>query len=133
VHADLFRDNTLFENDQVSAVFDFYFAAQDTWLFDLAVCLNDWAMDPLSAQPNDSLFLALVQAYQSIRPLTQPERSLMGAMLRSAALRFWLSRLWDLHAPRDASLLNPHDPTQFERVLRHRIAQLSGSPGLAFL
>ena len=62
----------------------------------------------------------------------QPE--LLPAMLRAAALRFWISRLWDFHLPREASMLVPHDPTHFERVLRERIAHpltLADAPVLA--
>jgi homoserine kinase type II len=59
--------------------------------------------------------------------LTAPERGRLPAMLRAGALRFWISRLWDLHLPREASLLKPHDPSQFERILRQRQAQ-SGMP-----
>ena len=66
---------------------------------------------------------AFVAAYATVRPLTSNERRLMPGLLRAAALRFWLSRLWDLHLPRDASLLKAHDPTHFERVLRARIAE----------
>ena len=55
-----------------------------------------------------------------MRPLGAAERALLPAMLRAAALRFWISRLWDFHLPREASLLKPHDPTHFERVLRER-------------
>ena len=56
-----------------------------------------------------------------MRPLTAPERDLLPAMLRAGALRFWVSRLWDWHLPREASMLQPHDPTHFERVLRQRV------------
>jgi homoserine kinase type II len=64
------------------------------------------------------------EAYESVRPLTAAERELMPAMLRAGALRFWISRLWDWHLPREASMLKPHDPTHFERVLRERLEQL---------
>ena len=57
-----------------------------------------------------------------MRPLAAAERQLLPAMLRAGALRFWISRLWDFHLPREASLLKPHDPTHFERVLRQRVA-----------
>jgi homoserine kinase type II len=65
---------------------------------------------------------ALLQAYEAVRPLTAQERELLPALARAGAFRFWLSRLWDLHLPRDAAMLKPHDPTHFERVLRERIA-----------
>ena len=58
-----------------------------------------------------------------MRPLSAAERGLLPAMARAGALRFWISRLWDYHLPRDAALLTPHDPTHFERVLRQRVAQ----------
>lgn len=122
IHADLFRDNALFVGEQLTGVFDFYFAGVDTWLFDLAVCLNDWAMDPQTAAPDAARFTALLQSYGRMRALTDAERRLLPAMLRAAALRFWVSRLWDFHLPRDASLLKAHDPSQFERVLRERVA-----------
>ncbi len=64
--------------------------------------------------------IAFVSAYDAVRPLTGTERRLLPALMRAAALRFWISRLWDLHLPRDAQLLKPHDPTHFERVLRAR-------------
>jgi homoserine kinase type II len=64
----------------------------------------------------------LLDAYAAQRPLTAAERRLLPAMLRAGALRFWISRLWDFHLPREASMLQPHDPAHFERVLRHRLA-----------
>jgi homoserine kinase type II len=126
IHADLFRDNVMFEQQDgapvLSGFFDFYFAGTDAWLFDLAVCLNDWCIDLATGEANLERSRAFVQAYASVRPLTAQERELLPAMLRAGALRFWISRLWDWYLPREASMLKPHDPTHFERVLRQRVA-----------
>ena len=121
VHADLFRDNVLFEGDALSGVFDFYFAGVDTWLFDLAVALNDWCIHLETGAFDASRRDALMQAYLAVRPLCDAEQSLLPDALRAAALRFWTSRLADYHLPRDAHLLTPHDPAHFERVLRQRL------------
>lgn len=127
IHADLFRDNVMFSTDSADAhkpkltgLFDFYFAGTDTWLFDLAVCLNDWAIDLATGRHDALRATALLGAYEAVRPLEVAERALLPALLRAAALRFWISRLWDFHLPREASMLKPHDPTHFERVLRER-------------
>jgi homoserine kinase type II len=120
IHADLFRDNVMFQDDALTGFFDFYFAGVDAWLFDLSVCLNDWCIDLNSGQHLPERAQAMLDAYQSVRPLRPAERQLLPAMLRAGALRFWISRLWDFHLPRDAAMLKPHDPTHFERVLRAR-------------
>jgi homoserine kinase type II len=126
IHADLFRDNVMFEGlpgrERLSGFFDFYFAGVDSWLFDQAVCLNDWAIDLDSGRLDELRAAAFVHAYETVRPLSGAEHRLMPGLLRAAALRFWISRLWDFHLPRDATLLKPHDPGHFERVLRERIA-----------
>jgi homoserine kinase type II len=127
IHADLFRDNEMFDadtdgsGDVLTGLFDFYFAGVDTYGFDIAVCLNDWCIDLESGLLAQDRAEAFVAAYDSVRSLTTNERRLLPALMRGAALRFWISRLWDLYLPRDASLLKPHDPTHFERVLRQRV------------
>ena len=121
VHADLFRDNVMFEGEQLTGFFDFYFAGVDTWLFDLAVCMNDWCIDLPSGLHAADRARAMLRAYCKVRPLSSPERELLPGLLRAGALRFWISRLWDYHLPREASMLKPHDPTHFERVLRGRV------------
>jgi homoserine kinase type II len=121
VHADLFRDNVMFDGEQLTGFFDFYFAGVDSWLFDLAVCLNDWCIDLPSGVHDGERAEAMVRAYNQVRPLSAAERALWPALLRAGALRFWISRLWDYHLPREAAMLTPHDPTHFERVLRGRV------------
>jgi homoserine kinase type II len=125
IHADLFRDNVMFDEtageDRLCGFFDFYFAGTDTLLFDVAVCLNDWCIDHASGRLVEELALPFLAAYQGERLLTPVELRLLPALLRAAAFRFWLSRLWDWFLPRDAALLQPKDPAHFERVLRERI------------
>ena len=121
IHADLFRDNALFEGERLTGVLDFYFAGVDVLAFDLAVSLNDWCIDLDTGRLATDRARALVDAYAALRPLASAERRLLPALLRAAALRFWISRLWDAHLPRDAALLSAHDPEHFERVLRERI------------
>ena len=121
IHADLFRDNVMFENGALSGLFDFYFAGVDCWLFDIAVCLNDWCIDIESGRLDEERAAVFVAAYDAVRALGGAELRLLPAMQRAAALRFWTSRLWDVHLPRDAALLKAHDPSHFERVLRSRV------------
>lgn len=126
IHADLFRDNVMFDagddgHDRLTGFFDFYFAGVDKLLFDLGVCLNDWCLDLASGRLDEQRAQAFVAAYDAVRPLTSAELRLLPAMMRAAALRFWISRLWDFYLPRDAHLLTPHDPGHFERVLRARV------------
>ncbi|CAN7566950.1 homoserine kinase [Massilia sp. LjRoot122] len=121
VHADLFRNNVMFEGERLSGCFDFYFAGVDTWLFDVAVTVNDWCVDLASGVLDEARVQALLAAYHAVRPFTPQEHAAWLPMLRAGALRFWLSRLYDLHIPRAAELLTPHDPTHFERILRARI------------
>lgn len=129
-HCDLFRDNVLFagtfESPRMGGFIDFYFAGWDTWLFDVAVSVNDWCIERGTGEIVPELAQAWLQAYAAVRPFTESERQAWPAMLRGAALRFWLSRLYDFYLPRPAQTLKPHDPRHFERVLlaRHRyIAQ----------
>jgi homoserine kinase type II len=88
------------------------------------VCANDWCLaDPVSDPRLDAeRTRALLQGCQAVRPFTGLEREAWPVMLRAAALRFWLSRLHDLHLPRPGPLVHAHDPEHFRRVLESRIA-----------
>ncbi|OZI70773.1 homoserine kinase [Bordetella genomosp. 12] len=125
-HCDLFRDNVLFagtfDSPLMGGFIDFYFAGCDTWLFDVAVAVNDWCIDRDTGEFLPELVQSWLAAYAKERPFTDAERRAWPLMLRAAALRFWLSRLYDYFLPRPAQTLKPHDPRHFERVLqaRHR-------------
>ena len=122
VHADLFRNNVMFDGERLTGFFDFYFAGCDTWLFDVAVTVNDWCIDLDTGVLDAARVRALLDAYHAVRPFTAAEHTAWQPMLRAGALRFWLSRLYDYHLPREAEMLTPHDPSHFERILRERIA-----------
>lgn len=119
VHADLFRDNVLWDGEYIGGVIDFYFAGHDALLFDVAVTVNDWcttrsgALDPARCD-------ALLNAYHAERPFSAAERELWPAMLRAAALRFWLSRAEDLHLPKPGEMVTVKSPDEYRDILTLR-------------
>ena len=113
-------DAWLMQGDQLGGVIDFYFAGVDTFLFDLAVTANDWCIDLETGEFKIDSIQALLEGYQAVRSLSEPECRLWQDMLRSASLRFWTSRLFDFYMPREAEVLNVKDPRHFERVLLAR-------------
>jgi homoserine kinase type II len=125
IHADLFRDNVLIDasadgGERIGGLIDFYFAGCSIWLFDLAVTMNDWCIEPSTGAFDAARSQAMLDAYHAVRPLTDDEHTCWRTVLRAAALRFWISRLDDFHRPRPAELLTPHDPAHFERILARR-------------
>ncbi len=119
IHADLFHDNALFEEGKLTGIIDFYYACTDVQAYDLAIVANDWCTHP-DGTLNPYRNRALLCHYHAERPLTRNEEALWLVMLRGAALRFWLSRLWDFHHPRSGRLTNTKDPEHFRAILEAR-------------
>jgi homoserine kinase type II len=120
IHADLFRDNVLMEDDRVGGLVDFYFACTGSLLYDVAITVNDWCMTA-ECKLDEERTRAMLKAYHAARPFSSKEAKSWLQALRVAALRFWISRLYDLHLPRDGELVNPRNPEHFKRILQYHI------------
>jgi homoserine kinase type II len=121
IHADLFRDNVLMDSERVGGLIDFYFACTGNLLYDVAITVNDWCMTP-EGWLDVARTQAMLEAYHAARPFTAKEAAAWPMALRVAALRFWISRLYDLHLPRDGEMVNAHNPDQFKHILQNHIA-----------
>jgi homoserine kinase type II len=115
IHADLFRDNVLFEGEELTGIIDFYYAHTGAWLYDLAVAVADWCFDKGHAF-DAARTRALLAAYASVRTLEARERAAWSIAVQAAGLRFWLSRLKDALYPRGGALTRIKDPEPFKRV-----------------
>jgi len=130
IHADLFNDNVFFLHDRLSGLIDFYFACNDAFAYDVAICLNAWCFEPDNAF-NATKGRALLQGYESVRALGRDERDGLPLLARGAALRFLLTRLYDwVHTP-EGALVKRKDPREYLAKLRfHRGTKSIGDYGL---
>ncbi len=127
IHADLFRDNILWDGEHIGGVIDFYFAGYDALLFDVAVTVNDWCSDE-NGELDPARTDALLCAYHAERPLTEAEIECWPATLRAAALRFWLSRAEDFHLPKPGEMVQVKDPAEYRTILQSRIERTPPLP-----
>ena len=130
IHADLFPDNVFFLDDRVSGVIDFYFACNDSFAYDLAICINAWCFEK-DGSFNVTKARHILNAYRSVRPFSAAELAAIPVLLRGGALRFLLTRLHDwLHHP-EGAMVTPHNPLEYHRKLRfHQGVTRPGELGL---
>lgn len=124
IHADLFHDNALFVDGELGGIIDFDYACHDSLVLDIAVLLNDWCIDGQGNLESERV-AAVLNAYQQLRRLDQPEFQALPLMLRFSALRFWLSRLYDKVFPQSGELTFTKNPDWFRALLVLRSAETS--------
>jgi homoserine kinase type II len=130
IHADLFPDIVFFLGDKVSGLIDFYFACNDAFAYDVAVCINAWCFES-DGSYNVTKAKALIAAYQKARALSAEERKALPILLRGGALRFLLTRLHDWIFRADGALVTPHNPLEYYRKLRfHQGVKRPGELGI---
>ncbi len=117
IHADLFPDNVFFLGDKLSGLIDFYFACNDMLAYDVAVCLNAWCFES-DGSFNVTKARALLEAYEGVRLLTAAELDRLPTLARGAALRFLLTRTYDLLNTDANALVKTKDPNEYLRKLR---------------
>jgi homoserine kinase type II len=130
IHADLFPDNVFFQGEAVSGLIDFYFACTDFLAYDIAVCLNAWCFEP-DGSFNVTKARLLLAHYRAVRPLEAGELAALPLLARGSALRFLLTRLYDLLNQPPGALVRPKDPLEYLQKLRfHRGLKGPGAYGL---
>ena len=116
IHADLFRDNVLFDKNDISGMIDFYYSCDGILLYDIAVVANDWCTTSDGSIDKKKLDKLLI-GYEKNRKIEDLEREYFPFALASAGLRFYLSRLHDLHFPKIGEMTHIKDPSFFENIL----------------
>ena len=130
IHADLFPDNVFFLDSNLSGLIDFYFACNDTFMYDLAICMNAWCFER-DGSFNATKARRLTNAYGVERPYTEAEVAALPILARGAALRFLLTRIYDLVNQVEGAVVHTKDPLEYAKKLRfHQRVKNAGEYGL---
>lgn len=126
VHSDLFPDNVHFEGDRIVGLIDFYFSAHDFFAYDIAVCVNSWCFDG-EGRLDAAKASAMLSAYETKRPLSTDEKQAFPVLLRGAALRFLLTRLYDWLNQVEGAMVAVKDPLEYRDILTFHQAHYAPS------
>jgi homoserine kinase type II len=126
IHADLFPDNVFFLRDRLSGVIDFYFACNDFYAYDIAVCLNAWCFET-DGSFNVTKARVMLAAYRAVRPLLPDEIAALPLLARGSALRFLMTRLYDWLNHPPGAFVTPKDPKEYVRKLRFHVGVRSAA------
>ena len=117
VHADIFQDNVFFKKMELSGIIDFYFACNDYYAYDLAIFINAWCFDDKLTFDTDK-YASILKGYEKERHLTNEEKNNLNILLRGAAMRFLLTRLFDQLNHQVEAYVQPKNPLEYLSILK---------------
>ena len=119
IHGDLFIDNIFFKNNKLSGVIDFYFAANDYYMYEIAICVNALCFDKNKTKfnINKKKIKNLIKGYESIKKISQKEKNSLNILCRGAAMRYFLTRLYDYTNTPKTALIKIKDPREYYQKL----------------
>ena len=126
IHADLFKDNIIFENNKVSGIIDFTFSCNDFYALEIAICFNALCFDGVKSNLSFNVTKAkkFIDGYSSIRKLSDQERNSIKILSQGAALRFLLTRVFDAINTVEGALVKIKDPIEYlKRLEFHKNAK----------
>ena len=122
IHGDLFIDNIFFKKDKLSGVIDFYFAANDFFMYEIAICINALCFDKKNNKfkINKQKVKNLIKGYESVRKITIKEKKSLNILCRGAAIRYLLTRLYDYSNTPKTALIQIKDPNEYyQKLITH--------------
>ena len=122
IHADLFVDNIFFKKNQLSGIIDFYFAANDFFMYEIAICINALCFDRRNYKfkINNQKIKSLIKGYESVRKISIKEKKSLNILCRGAAIRYLLTRLYDYSNTPKTALIQIKDPNEYyQKLITH--------------
>ena len=122
IHGDLFIDNIFFKNNKLSGIIDFYFAANDYYMYEIAICVNALCFDKNKNKfiLNKKKVKNLIKGYESIKKISIKEKNSLNILCRGAALRYFLTRLYDYTNTPKTALIKIKDPREYyQKLITH--------------
>jgi len=122
IHGDLFIDNIFFKKDKLSGVIDFYFAASDIFMYEIAICVNALCFDYKNSkfEMNKQKIKKLIEGYESVKKISQKEKRSLNILCRGAAMRYLLTRLYDYSNTPKSALIKIKDPNEYyQKLITH--------------
>ena len=119
IHGDLFIDNIFFRNNKLSGIIDFYFAANDYFMYEISICVNALCFDKKNSKflINKKKVKNLIKGYESIRKISINEKKSLNILCRGAAMRYFLTRLYDYTNTPKTALIKIKDPREYYQKL----------------
>ena len=122
IHGDLFIDNIFFKKNKLSGIIDFYFAANDYYMYEIAICINALCFDQVNSKfkLNKKKVKNLIRGYESKRKISNKEKETLNILCRGAALRYLLTRIYDYSNTPKTALIRIKNPDEYyQKLITH--------------